>query len=177
MVFSQFKSHARRFFREEEDGVALVEFAIFLPLFVLAFAVIVEFSRIFFSFQGAVVGVRDATRYFARVAPGNICEGATTSNTIGYSIGTDKSEMFYNIVMRNMENEQGEPPYEVVLVRTTARYFCVIDGDYRQDAVPIAEIFAEVEVRLPLSDVFNLNGITIPTIETTISDQSRIFGV
>ncbi|CAN0605625.1 unnamed protein product, partial [Ectocarpus sp. 12 AP-2014] len=60
-------------FRREESGVALVEFAIFLPLFLLAFFVVVEFSRIFFSYQGAISGVRDATRYLARVADADVC--------------------------------------------------------------------------------------------------------
>ena len=50
-----------RFFKRSE-GAALVEFAILLPVFVLAFFTIVEFSRTFFSYQGAVVGVRDAAR-------------------------------------------------------------------------------------------------------------------
>ena len=57
----EFQTYIDRF-RREESGVALVEFALFLPLFALSFFVIVEFSRIFFSYQGAIVGVRDAAR-------------------------------------------------------------------------------------------------------------------
>ena len=65
-------THTYRFssrFAEREDGAALVEFALLLPIFLLLFAMAVEGSRTFWSYQTAIAGVRDAARYVARAAP------------------------------------------------------------------------------------------------------------
>ncbi len=173
-------------FRRDENGVALVEFALFLPLFLLSFFVIVEFARVFFSYQGAVVGVRDAARYLARVAPAGICEGAVppsgggnaggTFTTITNTNGDDKIE---EIILRNMDNEDGALPAKVFLRGVTYSYVCVIaPGVYRQDEVPIGQVSAAIEIELPLGGILELNGQPlIPNITHTVTDQSRIFGV
>ena len=172
-------------FRRDEDGVALVEFAIFLPLFLLSFFVIVEFSRVFFSYQGAIVGVRDAARYLARVAPANICSGAANgaggvlvfNNPDGNGGTIDAIE---EIVYRNMDNETGILPTNVFIMNVTSTYVCVVPaaGTYRQVEVPIAQVSAQFQIVLPLGGILEFNGLPlIPNITHTVTDQSRIFGV
>ncbi|MGI9388754.1 MAG: TadE/TadG family type IV pilus assembly protein [Boseongicola sp.] len=178
------KTLVRRF-RRDEDGVALVEFAIFLPLFLLSFFVIVEFSRVFFSYQGAVVGVRDAARYLARVAPEGICSGAANgsggvlvfSNPDGNGGFEDAA---LQIVRRNMDNEYDVLPEKITIQSVTSTYVCVVPpaGTYRQNEVPIAQVAAQVEIELPLGGILTFNGLQlIPNITHTVTDQSRIFGV
>ena len=60
-------------FRRAEDGTALVEFAISLPLILVVSFGTINSMRLFWSYQAAVAGVRDAARYVARMAPDNIC--------------------------------------------------------------------------------------------------------
>ena len=191
------KLNLDRFFRRE-DGVALVEFAIFLPLFLLSFFVIVEFARVFFSYQGAVTGVRDAARYMARVAPAGICEdaggvgGILTSSTttkpeyVNVSIpGIPRNDAPYQIVWRNIDNEAGLLPTNIFLDDVRSIYRCVKplgEGTYRQDEVPIVIVSADIRIVLPLIGLIELNGLTdiFPDgtfISHTVIDESRIFGV
>ena len=66
-------------FRQSEAGATAVEFAILLPVMMVVFAAIVEGSRIYWNYQSAVSGVRDASRYLARITNADICGG--TANT------------------------------------------------------------------------------------------------
>jgi Flp pilus assembly protein TadG len=54
-------------FRRDEGGAALVEGAILLPLLVVLFVGIFEFSWFFYQQHLASLGVRDAARYLARL--------------------------------------------------------------------------------------------------------------
>ena len=181
-------------FRRQEDGVALVEFAIFLPVFVLAFFVIVEFSRVFFSYQTAIVGVRDAARYMARVAPPGVCEDATATSGGGNPVGAIElspvgtgtanvagADAARTIIERNMDTETSALPVNVFLDDVTATYFCEIGapGDYRQDNVPVAQVSASFRIVLPLIGILEINNIDdseFATITRTVTDSSRIFG-
>lgn len=66
------RHHAARFLRDE-DGVALVEFAVVLPMMLLVLAIIFEGTRLLLSYQAAISGVRDATRFLSRVVPATVC--------------------------------------------------------------------------------------------------------
>lgn len=168
-------------FRKKEEGVALVEFAIFLPLFVLSFFVIVEFSRTFFSYQGAVAGVRDAARYAARTYDPGLCVNANNGSGGTAIIGTAATpDISYGIVERNMVNEVAAFPENVRIVQVSTNYRCVVPdpGTYRQAEVPIVMVFATIEITLPLGRILELNGRPlIPSITTVIGDESRVFGV
>lgn len=180
MRFSPF--HMIRKFTRREDGVALVEFALFLPLFVLAFFVIVEFARSFFSYQGAVVGVRDAARYMARVTDADICVGASDNQGL---IALDPSGNVLNvatgIITRNMDTEiVGSLPTGVSLTNVTTLVVCDVPaaGTYRQTEVPIVRVAATIEILLPLGGILELNGLPLlPSITSTIIDESRVYGV
>lgn len=181
MITSSMKSRLTRFYKDE-GGVALVEFAIFLPIFVLSFFVIVEFSRVFFSYQGAMTGVRDAARYMSRVYPAEICEGADDADSEVTSIGnaTNNTDIAYQIIKRNMHDENSQFPAKVRIVSVSTSYRCVkpAEGTYRQLEVPIARVFATVEIELPLGGILELNGLPLlPKITGEIADESRIYGV
>lgn len=166
-------------FRQDTSGVALVEFAIFLPIFVLSLAVIVEGSRIFFSYQGAIVGVRDAARYLARTAPGDICTVWGNSGIVeSYDSGIQTA--LVAIIDEAMDNEQDQLPDEVLRGNVLATWTCEAPptGEtYRQTLVPMAQVSAQFTILLPLGDIFEFNGITLPTINHTVLDEARIFGV
>lgn len=167
-------------FRSREEGTAVVEFAIFLPLFVLSFVIIVEFARIFFSYQGANVGVRDAARYLARITASNICQtvGVTT-----LPVAIDGATEAEAIIRLNMVDETSELPSMVFLDSVITELECVNGIDlYRQDLVPIVTVRTNVRIVLPLKDIFRLNNIggrvgDDGSIPGTISDSSRVFGV
>ena len=148
MAMQSISSRLKRF-RRDEEGVALVEFGIFLPLFLLSFFVIVEFSRVFFSYQGAVVGVRDAARYLARVAPSGICSGAADgSGGVLVYTNANGNDAIAEIVLRNMDNENGFLPAKIYLQNVASTYVCVVPapGTYRQDEVPIAQVSVDIEI-------------------------------
>jgi Flp pilus assembly protein TadG len=184
MMVSTLKSKAVRFYRDE-GGVALVEFAIFLPIFVLSFFVIVEFSRVFFSYQGAMTGVRDAARYMARVYPAEVCAGAADGSSVVTNVVTNpadtNSDIAFQIIKRNMHNENNAFPSLVRVVSVSTSYRCVTpatEGTFRQAEVPIARVFAVVEITLPLGGILELNGLPLlPKITGRIADESRIYGV
>lgn len=166
-------------FGKDTSGVALVEFAIFLPIFVLSLAVIVESARIFFSYQGAVVGVRDATRYLARTLPGDICSLWGTSGFVALEDGAINASIVA-IIDEAMDNEDDLLPANVSRGTVSATWVCEdppIGQEYRQTQVPIARIAAQFTIQLPLGDVFELNGFTVPPITHVVIDESRIFGV
>ena len=181
---STLKSRVSRFYKDE-GGVALVEFAIFLPIFVLSFFVIVEFSRVFFSYQGALTGVRDAARYMARVYPAEICAGAAdatgdVTSSVDNPVDTN-NDIAFQIIKRSMHDENSQFPTKVKIVNVSTSYRCVtpaIAGTYRQVEVPIARVFATVEIELPLGGILELNGLPLlPKITGRIADESRIYGV
>ena len=192
VMFKQMPTRKVKSFLRDENGVALVEFALFLPLFVLAFFVIVEFSRTFFSYQGALAGVRDATRYLARVAPAGLCQGAVgeddgnggTTNPGDFLVidGTTgaATAAATTIIRRNMDNETGiDLPDQVLLTNVVTTYECVITtpGQYRQDNVPLVRVAATFDVLFPLAGILELNGLEERLkITRTVIDTSRGFG-
>lgn len=191
MIISRHISRLRKF-RKQDEGAALVEFAIILPLMLLAFFTIVEFSRLFFSYQGALAGVRDATRYLARTQDERICvtdpsgsnyttytqsawNSANASTTDG-----DTPNTYYGIVWRNMRTEAAsELPANVELNQIQYRHFCEAGtgGGFRQALVPMAELRAQFTVTMPLVGILEINGQPlIDPIVRVIVDQSRIYG-
>ncbi len=172
-----------RSFREREEGVALVEFAIFLPLFVLSLYVIIEFSRAFFAYQGAVAGVRDAARYAARTMDPGLCVGQANNGGAIVSTGNSGSQdTTYRIIQRSLEKQTGSGilPANVSVDTASTSYFCVVPGTagtYRQAEIAVARVFARIIITLPLSGILEINGgPVIPEITTDIADESRVFG-
>jgi Flp pilus assembly protein TadG len=162
-------------FGRNRSGATAVEFAILLPVMLVTFGAIVEGSRIYWNYQAAVSGVRDASRYLARITNNDVCGGAASTNTnlaggaatattiINRNIGTGGSNLF---------------PVAVSLSTTTpvsATYNCIaVTG---VGVVPVAVVNATVQVQLPFAALFSFFGPVNGQMTSTITDQSRIYGI
>jgi Flp pilus assembly protein TadG len=160
------RASLRRFLRDE-DGVAMIEFAVVLPMMLLVFALIIEGSRMMLSYESAINGVRDATRYLARTAPANLCiSGASVTSYATYLQTLVRQGVSANSVF----------PSNVTIGTVTPSYRCVA-GTYRGGgAVPVAQVSAVVTVTFPFSGLFTLVGGALPTLTTVVTDQARVFG-
>ena len=153
-------------FLADEDGVALVEFAITLPMMMLVFAVIIEGSRMMLSYESAINGVRDATRYLARITAPDIC-------TTGGSVAGEATKLKTLIVQAS----SGASIFvsDVTIGTVTPTYRCV-SGTYRGGSVPVAQVTAQLTITFPFAGIFTFVGGSRPTIATTVTDQARVFG-
>lgn len=164
-----------RRFRRRDEGATAVEFAILMPIMMVCFGAITEGSRIFWNYQSAVSGVRDAARYLARTTPATICNGlanasyvtlaggeATARNIIERSVGTGSTNIF---------------PLAVDVTTLTAAYACP-DYELRTNPTPVARVQATLEIKLPFGTVFEIFGPRGTSVLTsTVTDQSRIYGI
>lgn len=153
-------------FARQESGVALVEFAIVLPIMLLIFAVIIEGSRLMLGYQNAIAGVRDAARYMSRVLALDICD-------VGGSIASYSAELETRV--RQSVSGQAVFPTGVTVNSVTPSYVCVA-GAYRVSPAPVVTVTAQITVTYPFSGIFTLVGGTLPSVTTTVTDRARIFG-
>lgn len=149
-----------------DDGAALVEFTLMLPIMILLFAVIIEGGRMFWSYQAAVSGVRDAARYLARVAPGDICSAG--GSVAGYTSDLET-------IVRTGASGYSIFPTGLTITAVTPSLSCTT-GSYRVSPAPVVEVTANLTITFPFANVFAFNGTARPTINTVISDQSKVFG-
>lgn len=163
--FQSFKRSVLRF-AGEDSGAQLVEFAIVLPLMLVVFAVIIEGGRMMWSYQTVVAGVRDATRFLARVTDRNICD--LGSDVSGY-------EDTLTTIVRTANDGGTLFPGGVRVLTVIPTLECFV-GDYRTNVAPIVTVQADVEVTFPFAGLFTLVGGSHPTLETSVSDQSRVYG-
>lgn len=154
-------------FRKDESGVALVEFAILLPMLLLIFAVIIEGGRMMWSYQAVAAGVRDASRYLSRVAPADVC-------TSGGSVATYAPTLL--TMVRNSSTGETLFPSGIVVNSVTPTLNCVA-GTLRNSPSPMVTVSANLTITFPFSGLFELAGGTRPTITTTIADQHKVYGL
>lgn len=159
------RSHLRRL-AADESGNQLVEFAFVLPMMLLVFGVIIEGGRMMWSYQTVVAGVRDASRFLARAAPRDICDGGGT--VTGY-------DDILIAMIRNANDGSSVLPSGVSVTGVLVELDCN-EGEYRSEVAPIVTVRADVEVTFPFAGLFTLVGGSRPTLETSVSDQSRVFG-
>lgn len=164
-AFRNTKSILKRF-RRSEDGVALVEFAIVLPMMLLVFAVIIEGGTLLVSYQSAITGVRDATRYLSRVVPVNVCSS-------GGSVAAHTGKLT-SIVNQTITG--GSVFATGVTVNSVTPTLACNTGTYRASPVGIATVTANVTVTYPFAGVFSLFGFTLSPVTTNVTDSARIFG-
>ncbi len=151
-----------------QSGAALVEFAIALPLLLLLFATIIEGGRMMWSYQTAAAGVRDAARYLARVAPQDIC--ATGGSVSGYSA------TLLNIV-RNANDGTALFPGGITITGVSPSLICVTSGNLRNSPTPVVQVTADLTITFPFAAVFGFaGGSDLTTLNTTITDQSKVYG-
>lgn len=158
-----------RSFRRSETGAALVEFGISLPLILVVSYGAIDSMRLFWSYQAAVAGVRDATRYLARIAPSDIC-------TTGGSLEAYETQLA-TIIGSTIDGGGLYPP-GVEISNVNASYDCEGTLGLRQSQVPVTTVTADLSVELPLTGVLSLiGGEGLGTLEATLFEQARIFGL
>jgi Flp pilus assembly pilin Flp len=155
----------RRFLRDQR-GAVLVEFAISLPLMLLVFAVIIEGSRMMLSYQSAIAGVRDATRFLSRVAPADIC-------TIGGSVAGYEEQLA--LIVGESLSGRSVFPQAVTVDDVTSALACV-EGDYRYSPAGVASVTAELTISFPFAGIFTFLGQERPELTATVTDSARIYG-
>ncbi len=172
--------HITKAFREDERGVTAVEFVIILPVMLVFFAAIVEGSRIYWNYQSAVTGVRDAARLIARTTNSDICDTGSSGDAIG---GTTAS----TVINATMTTDGGQTlfPSAVSIVGTPTSVLDCVDTSsgalaqaLRNDETPVAVVTAQVRIELPFGTLFEFFGARNNTfMQSTIVDQSRIYGL
>ena len=151
-----------------------VEFVILLPTLLITFAAIVEGTRIYWNYQSAVSGVRDASRFLARTTNADICGGATS---IVPATLTGGAATATTIISNTMRDEQGLFPSGVTVTGVAATYTCP-DYNLRIDPTPVARVQATVNITFPFRTVFQLFGAPSGgTMTSVITDQARIYGL
>ena len=160
-------------FGRGESGATAVEFTILLPVMLVVFGAIVEGSRIYWNYQGAVSGVRDASRYLARTTNNDICGNSASTNTTL----TGGSGIATTVITRNMDTDGGGLFPEAVSLNGTpsATYDCVNIAGI--GIVPVVVVDAAVQIELPFATIFSFFGTPNGVLNTTITDQSRIYGL
>ncbi len=153
-------------FRRKEDGAILVEFALIMPLLLALFAVTIEGTRLFVSYQAAISGVRDATRYLARVAPLNIC-------AVGGSVGGYTSAL--SNIVENKISGGSVMPDGITVTSVTPSLSCSALA-LRNSPASMVTVSATIQITLPFSGVLGFFGSGYSTFTTTISDQNRVYG-
>jgi len=150
----------------DDRGGAIAEFMLGLVPLVIAFALIFEFGRAFWSHQAVIKGVRDATRYLTRV------EDPTDATA---------QEIAQRLLLTGQQEEGGtarwssgsEPVMEVSIteVDNTA-------GAFRGPAtIRIVNLAANVELQLPLGGVFALfGGEPLGVVTYSVGDTARHYG-
>lgn len=160
-------------FRRSEDGAALVEFAISLPLILAVSYGMIDSMRLFWTYQAAVAGVRDAARYVARVAPDDIC---ATGDDLGTYL-SDRSIAPVTIIDSTID---GGALYTagVTFSNVAVDVTCVDTLGLRQAEVPVVRVSADFSIVMPFTEVLTLiGGAGFGTLTTTIIEDARVFGL
>ncbi|MEM7752304.1 MAG: TadE/TadG family type IV pilus assembly protein [Pseudomonadota bacterium] len=171
--------HISRQFRRDQTGATAVEFAILMPIMMVCFGAIVEGARIYWNYQGAVSGVRDAARYIARIEDPEICVGRPTGllpegSLIANAIATDRIEASMGTGDANLF------PLGVSIVdgSVSTRLRCVATPGHVQPVTPVAVVAVQVQVDLPFGAVFEFFGTRENSeMRSIITDQARIYGI
>jgi Flp pilus assembly protein TadG len=141
----------------DERGGAIAEFMLGLIPLVIAFALIFEFGRAFWSHQAAIKGVRDATRYLTRVEDPN---------------DPGAQAIAQNLLLTGQQAPGGTPRWS----SGSAPAMEVPPTDLTLP-IPIVTVTANVELQLPLSNVFALfGGSALGVVTYAVSDSARHYG-
>lgn len=153
-------------FRRSEDGAAVVEFAVTLPVMLLFFFIVVEFGRLYWGYQSTIAGVRDASRTLARIAPIDIC--LTGGSLSGY-------DAQLKTIVSNDRSGTSVFPAQVTVDSVAATLSCV-SGTYRTSPAPVATVVATVTLQFPLGSIAGLFGAPYSSMTTRVTDTVRIYG-
>ncbi len=170
--------HILQAFRMDQRGATAVEFAIIMPIMLVCFGAIVEGARIYWNYQSAVSGVRDAARYLARTTDADICDGRPIAealpghNLVGNTVARARIDA-------NMGDGQDNLfPLGVSVSQLRTRLLCRSTPGYTTSVTPVAVVQALVVVELPFGEVFEFFGDrTNGQMTSWVTDQSRIYGL
>lgn len=154
-------------FWRNESGAALVEFAMLMPTLLLFVGLCVEGTRTYWSYQTTITGVRDATRYLSRVVDHDVCQN-------GGSISVWDEKL--TEIVRTSQSGEGVFPRAVSVSGVTASLTCRNAG-YRGGTTGVATVSANLQIGVPFASLFKLAGITAQSVNTQISDSTRILGL
>lgn len=158
-----------RSFGRAEHGAALVEFGISLPLILVVSYGLIDSTRLLWSYQATIAGVRDATRYLARTAPGDICDA-------GPAIATFEPRLLE--IVDSTIGGDGIAPAGISITGLTATLDCVNSLNLRQPVVPVATVTADLSMEMPFTGVLTLiGGAGWGTITTAVQEQARVHGL
>jgi hypothetical protein len=155
--------------RRDDRGGALAEFLLGLVPLVIAFALIFEFGRAFWSHQAAIKGVRDATRFLTRVEDPN--DPAAQA-----------------VAQRLLTGQQAPGGVERWSSGSAAPMEVSFDDVANADAdgnplfrgpatIRMVNVAANVELQLPMGGVFALfGGNPIGTVTYSVGDTGRHYG-
>jgi Flp pilus assembly protein TadG len=164
-------------FRRAEDGGALVEFAISLPLILVVSFGTIDSMRLFWSYQAAVAGVRDAARYIARMAPDNICTTADLTAHLA-ARNVNPTTIIDSTLFADANNSRALYTGGVTIGGVTTTLSCVTGLRLRQANVPVVRVSANMRITMPFSGILVLvGGNGFGTINTTIIEDARVLGV
>ena len=155
-----------RRFRRDDDGAALVEFALILPVMVLFFAVAIEGSRMMWSYQATIAGVRDATRFLGRSVQTDVC--AKGASLAGWEARVTQ-------IVRDTTDGSALFPASISIDRVVPTLTC-FGGNFHLATTPVATVTADLTITWPFADVLSFFGATLPTTRTQVADTGRIFG-
>ena len=164
-----------RAFKSEQSGAAMVEFAIAIPCLLLVLAIIIEGTRFAYAHQAAASGLRDATRYVARIAQENPClAGQAAGNT---QLQADFDGRVDDIVnFRFGTVNESVLPGGVTVTDVTPVLRCKA-VDYSTTDISVVEITATLEYEFIFGGAFDFFNDRRDGFAFSISDQSRIFGL
>ncbi|MCV2878013.1 pilus assembly protein [Sedimentimonas flavescens] len=161
----------------EEEGAQLVEFAIVLPLMLVIFAIIIEGARMMWSFQAVSSGVRDGVRYLGRAVAYDVCEATGESGfaTLMAAGSPSLNDTVYNIVALK-EGNAVLFPTSITINSVGASLTCEDDIDFHGPELGLVNLTASISITYPFASIFKLIGNAPATLNTSVSDQTRIYG-
>ena len=156
--------------RRDDRGGALAEFLLGLVPLVIAFALIFEFGRAFWSHQAAIKGVRDATRFLTRVED----PSAPAAQTVAQRLLLTSQQAPGGV---ERWSSGSAPPMEV-------SFDDVVNADAGGNplflgpaTIRMVNVAANVELQLPMGGVFALfGGAPIGTVTYSVGDTGRHYG-
>ena len=150
----------------DDRGGAIAEFMLGMVPLVIAFALVFEFGRAFWSHQAAIKGVRDATRYLTRVED---------------PADPAAQDVAQRLLLTGQQAPGGVErwssgsalPMEVSITEVANA-----DDTFRgPDPIRIVNVAANVELQLPLSGVFALfGGSGLGVVTYAVGDTARHYG-
>lgn len=163
-------------FRHRQDGTALVEFAISLPLILVVSYGTIDSMRLFWTYQAAVAGVRDAARYVARVAPDDICtSGAVLADELA-ARGVAPATIIDSTIDGGALYTGGVTISNVSATLLDCTNWTALG--LRQAEVPVVRVSADLSIVMPFTEVLTLvGGEGFGTLTTTIIEDARVFGL